>query len=303
MSPLVSIIIPAYNMSSWIGDTLRSVVSQTMTDWECIVVDDGSTDGTAECVLSVADPRIRVISQDNSGVSAARNKGIAAAAGEYAIFLDGDDLWHKRAVEWLTAPLLQDPECVLVWADFVRFEDKTGRELPLPGTRLYHTGNAWLDMLVDNFMQFGALCVRADAAKSVQFDTSLRIGEDRDWLLRIVKGRKTVHVPRLVHYYRQRPGSAMRDVQRFLDDEEHMLLPHLAACDIPEHIRRRALSSLAFHKAILMMKFPERRIEALAQCISAFRHAPLYCESYMRILRKLWFTIRPAGFVRLPKGR
>jgi glycosyltransferase involved in cell wall biosynthesis len=92
--PLVSIIVPAYNQARWIRDTLESVIAQTYDNWECIVVNDGSTDATAEIVRSLAqsDERIRLIEQANRGVSSARNVGIDASAGKYVVFLDGDDL-------------------------------------------------------------------------------------------------------------------------------------------------------------------------------------------------------------------
>lgn len=77
--PLISIIIPAYNVSPWLSATLRSVQDQTFTNWECIIVDDGSTDNPAACIPD--DPRFRLIRQDNAGVSAARNRGLDEAGG------------------------------------------------------------------------------------------------------------------------------------------------------------------------------------------------------------------------------
>lgn len=300
MPPLITVAIPARNAAPWIGDTLRSVAGQSLADWECIVVDDGSTDGTAACAAAFDDPRIRVVTLEGTGVSAARNAALALARGELVAFLDADDLWAPQALEFMSAPLMADPEAVLAWADFVRFEDGTCRELPLPGTRLWHTGDAWADMLVDNFIPFGAFCVRAAAAKSVGFDVTLRIGEDRDWLLRVLKGRKAVHAPGTVLYYRQRPGSAMRDVRRFLDDEERMMRIHVDADGVPPRLRQRALSALAFHRAVLLAKLPGQRAAAGMGLLDAIRLDPLYCENYLRPLRKLFGALGPSRLVRLP---
>jgi glycosyltransferase involved in cell wall biosynthesis len=94
MRPLVSVIIPCYNQGEFLSFAFRSLQEQSLTQWECIVVDDGSTDNTAEVAESFiqADKRIRLIQQPNSGSAVARNKGLAEAKGEYIQFLDADDM-------------------------------------------------------------------------------------------------------------------------------------------------------------------------------------------------------------------
>lgn len=93
---MISVVIPLYNKEHLIGETLRSVFAQTCQDFEVVVVDDGSTDSSVADVEKFTDPRLRLISQANAGVSAARNAGIAAARGEFVALLDGDDLWKPE---------------------------------------------------------------------------------------------------------------------------------------------------------------------------------------------------------------
>ena len=100
MEPLVSIVIPVYNVENFVKDTLSSVCNQTYKNIEIICVDDGSTDNSLSVLnfYSEKDKRIKVLSQSNSGVSAARNNGIRAAEGEYICFLDSDDFMHPQNV-------------------------------------------------------------------------------------------------------------------------------------------------------------------------------------------------------------
>lgn len=93
--PKYSVIIPLYNKERFIKQTLESVLCQSISDFEIIVVDDGSTDRSTEIVRSIRDSRVHLISQENQGVSKARNTGIDNSKGDYVCFLDADDLWHR----------------------------------------------------------------------------------------------------------------------------------------------------------------------------------------------------------------
>lgn len=108
---MISIIIPLYNKEASIATALRGVLAQTYQDFEVVVVDDGSTDGGAAVVETFDDPRIRLIRQENGGVSAARNRGIAEACGEHVAFLDADDEWMPEFLEEIAALIAEYPEC------------------------------------------------------------------------------------------------------------------------------------------------------------------------------------------------
>jgi len=99
--PEVSVVIPLYNKAPYIARALASVITQTCQDFEVIVIDDGSTDGGAEIVRRLDDTRIRVIRQENRGVSAARNRGIESARTDFIAFLDADDEWTPTHLEAL----------------------------------------------------------------------------------------------------------------------------------------------------------------------------------------------------------
>lgn len=97
--PKVSVIVPVYNVEKYITETIRSVLAQTFTDFEIIIIDDESKDGSIAICESIADPRIKIIHQKNRGLAGARNTGIRHAQGEYLAFLDSDDVWRNQKLE------------------------------------------------------------------------------------------------------------------------------------------------------------------------------------------------------------
>lgn len=111
MAPLISVVIPLYNKEKLVARTLQTVLAQTFTDFEVVIVDDGSTDSSAAIVESFSDSRIRLIRQKNGGVSAARNKGIEEASGKYIAFLDADDEWDSEYLATMHSLIDAYPEC------------------------------------------------------------------------------------------------------------------------------------------------------------------------------------------------
>ena len=110
-TPRISIVIPLYNKAASVTRSLRSVFAQGCPDVEILVIDDGSTDGGDEVVRGIADRRIRLIRQENRGVSAARNRGIAEAAADWVAFLDADDEWLPGFLETIFGLRSQFPDC------------------------------------------------------------------------------------------------------------------------------------------------------------------------------------------------
>src|SRR5690348_13326256 len=117
--PIVSVIITCYNHGKFLGDAIRSVLKQTYRNLEILVVDDGSTDNTAEVVLSFAD--VNYVYQANAGLSAARNKGIDKSRGSFLVFLDADDWLYPDAIRTNLLYLQQNSRCAFVsgWHDKV----------------------------------------------------------------------------------------------------------------------------------------------------------------------------------------
>ena len=116
MAPLVSVIIPAYNHEAYIGEAIASVLAQELADFELIVIDDGSTDATAERIQAFDDPRIRFFRQENRGAAATLNRGLELARGRYCAILNSDDCFHPKRLQVLAAKLKENPGIDLVFS-------------------------------------------------------------------------------------------------------------------------------------------------------------------------------------------
>ena len=120
--PVVSVVMPAYNAERFVDEALESVLKQSYQRLEVIVVDDGSTDGTAARVQAYGNP-VRYLQQVNAGVGAARNRGLEAATGDYIAFLDADDLWRPEKLDVQLEIAARNPESGLIACDGVRFAE------------------------------------------------------------------------------------------------------------------------------------------------------------------------------------
>lgn len=181
---MISVVIPLYNKEKQIERTLRSVFAQTYTDYEIVVVNDGSTDGSVAVVESLNDPRIRLVTQKNAGVSAARNRGINEARGEYIALLDGDDEWKPEFLETIAHLIQEYPECG-VFATRYSMTDTHDNSIEnvLNKIRFKTSG------VIDNYFEVAAsshppitsssVTIRKDALLSVGgFPEGIKAGED-----------------------------------------------------------------------------------------------------------------------------
>jgi len=226
-APLVTVVTPAYNIAKYIGEAVDSVLGQTFRDFEYLVIDDGSTDGSGAQAAARAgeDPRFRLIVSANQGVSAARNMGIREARGEYIAFLDGDDRWHHRFLERLVARIQSLPPSV--GAVFCR-----SRIVLENGTPVFLQWQRAGRYDFDDFLvscnparNTSSLVIRASCFADVGlFNEKMRYCEDLDMWLRIAGSAKTPVLWASPHFMvdmRLRPGSATRnrdDMETAMDE-------------------------------------------------------------------------------------
>lgn len=201
MEPTVSIIMPCYNAAAYLPRSVRSIQTQTFGDWELIAINDGSTDDTEGWLQRLDDPRVRWVSQDNQGVSAARNAGLKLARGRYIAFLDADDAWASTFLENMIAALERRPQAVLAYCGW--------QNVGLPGPR----GQAFIppnyendDKAVTLFIScrwpiHAALVRRAEVMSVGGFKGHLKNAEDYALWLELSTRGALVLVPRVLAFY------------------------------------------------------------------------------------------------------
>lgn len=214
--PIVTIIMPAYNVENYISPSIESVLRQNFKDWELIIINDGSTDQTKNIAESYAkkDPRVKVINQINSGVSAARNAGLNHVGGEYVSFLDADDQYDPQYIELMLNALLSSNTEVA----FCKFKELKGAEI------LRKTPEHVQSLYKDNFiLHIGnvphskvnmAFMYQTNHLRKLGylFNTSISNAEDTEFILKVTYNSRVCFVPAYLYLYIYRENSLSRDV-------------------------------------------------------------------------------------------
>ena len=207
--PDVSVVIPAYNAMKYLPDTLESVLQQTHTNFEVVIVNDGSSDDIESWFeSSVIDPRVRLFSQNNQGLSAARNSGIKVAQSELIAFMDADDLWHPSKLEKQFQLFKACPDIGLVYTWLLYVDESanpTGKVV-----RYSFEGDVWNQLTAFNFVGCGSVAMvrRACFEAAGNFDVNLdSYVEDWDMWLRIARDYTFAVVREPLVYNRKYSGS------------------------------------------------------------------------------------------------
>ncbi|HET8976031.1 MAG TPA: glycosyltransferase, partial [Solirubrobacterales bacterium] len=220
--PRFSVVIAAYDAEATVGAAIESVLKQTETDLELIVVDDGSTDGTAAIAgaYEERDKRVLAHSQPNGGPSAARNRGIRLSRGQAVSFLDSDDLLMPRYLEEMGRALEEDPGAGLAYTDAWSLDDRSRRihkasamsTAIRPGDQSAAPGRLLADLVRSNFILASATVRREALEAAGGYDESLGFAEDYDLWLKIVRaGYGVVRVGGLLVVQRERGDSLSKD--------------------------------------------------------------------------------------------
>ncbi|WP_414754035.1 glycosyltransferase family 2 protein [Anabaena sp. CCY 9910] len=275
--PTISVIIPAYNAERTILETISSVQQQTFSDFELIIINDGSTDRTLELIQNIQDERLKIFSYENGGLPVARNRGISLASGEFIAFLDADDLWTPDKLELQLTALQQNPEAGVAYS-WTYFMDEQGKS-SIPGVSLFFEGDVQANLLVNNFLASGSNpLVRKQAIESVgEFDSNYTACEDWDYWLRLSAAWNFVVVPKHQIFYRQSATSMSSTKVKNMEDNGLLVIEKTFQSVKPElqYLKNQSLAWIYQYSTQQYLKQNINNIEAV-------RHAR----------EKLWQAIR-----------
>jgi len=213
MKPAFSVVIPLYNKEQYILRTLQSVTCQSVNDIEVVVIDDGSTDFGPDVVNGLGDPRIRLVRQDNAGVSAARNRGIVEACGEIISFLDADDAWMPTYLENVLAMAQEFQDAGIFASGYRRMYARAVINVSVRRRKRTGVSGFLLDDFFDLFAKYpiihtSSISVRRHIFDEVgYFNESTSLGEDQEMWARIILRTKLAYCPECLAVYYYEDGS------------------------------------------------------------------------------------------------
>lgn len=282
--PSVSVVIPTYNHAQFLQTAIQSVMDQTFTDWEAIVVNNHSEDNTVEIIAAFNDPRIRLVNFHNHGIiAAARNHGIGLASGKYIAFLDSDDTWYPEKLERCVAMLETGYDAVCHGEFWVKKGGTPRKILYGPQQR-----TNYLSLLYDgNCLSTSAIVVKKSALESVGgFDESPQMvtAEDYELWLKLAKdGCRFALVDEMLGEYHLHGGNQSKAVMRNFQAELAVLQKYfsgIAENGLMSHLRTQRRFALAYYAAARGMQAEGSHMDGLKLLLQSWMKYPFILRQY-----------------------
>jgi len=242
-SPFFSIITPTYNRQTFLEEMIASVAAQTFQDYEHIIVDDGSTDGTEELIKQLMEthPKIIYIKQENKGRSVARNVGIEAGKGEYVCFLDSDDFWKENHLKVLNEGILARGVLGMYHTGLTWVYDD-GRSAQLVQYAARETFVSDTEYVIANQFAPNCVCIHASAFKSDKFNPKLSINEDFELWARISLKHPVFSLPQRTANLRVHDENTSKTVEDYVTPQYQVFQLLLGNLEIRKQLSRKFIS-------------------------------------------------------------
>ena len=300
IDPSVSVIIPAYNVASYLRESVESVLNQTFSDYEIILINDGSPD-TAEMerVIEPYRDKIVYLLQENQGAGAARNKGLRAARGRYVAFLDGDDVWLPSFLSEMVSLLNSDRGYDLVYANALLFGESSVAGLTYMDTNP-SSGEVTCESLLAercNIITSGVLARKQPIIELGMFDESLQNSQDFDLWVRMAKrpGARMSFLRKVLLKQRHRPGSLASDSIKSVEGQLRVLAKVAQRDDLTADERMAMERTAALRRASLEVDRGKVRLRDgdFAAARVSFQQAYNYYRTAKVGLVLLWLRLSP----------
>lgn len=227
--PHFSVIMPLYNKAPYVRKAVESVMVQTYVDWELIIVDDCSTDGSVAVVEQIANPRIRIVRlEENGGVGAARNHGVVLSNAPYICFIDADDWWEPTFLEEMVGLIERYPDAGIYGTGYYIVKNGKKRLAPIGVEESFTEGEinycrVYAKTLCMPLTSISVCMPRAIFEEAGGFPTAIRLGEDFLLWLRIALKNKVILLNKPLSNYNQDVDVTYRGTHHLRDPKEHML--------------------------------------------------------------------------------
>jgi glycosyltransferase involved in cell wall biosynthesis len=320
--PLVSIIIPAYNSEKYFASTIQSALNQSWSNKEIIIVDDGSTDSSLVLAKTFESERVKVFYQDNKGASAARNKGLNEAKGEFIQFLDADDLLSPGKIEEQIKMLKDNPGCICLCPTINFTDDEDYSKKMIDHHWVKDRSDDPVDFLIKLYggalvgPEYGGLvtihswlCPRYVVDKAGNWNESLSVDDDGEYFCRVILASAgIIYAPNAINYYRKHSQhtnlSASRSLKGYqsLIDSTNLKFGHLYKASNNKEIVNKIFARIYNDFAINTYPFLKKQSDyALKKAKSLWSLKPEYKAGPMsNILIKIfgWRIVRALNYYR-----
>lgn len=283
---IISIIIPVYNGEKYLSATIQSVIDQTYNNWELIIVDDGSTDNTADVVKQFNDNRISYIKKNNTGVSDSRNVGAQIAKGEILCFLDADDVWLPDNLEKKIYQLINEPNSILVTSPMYLWYESAD----------YHNCKIVGSPIIDEWKEFrelrnisipsSSLIYKKSFLEAGMFDTNISTSADFDLSIRLRELGKFTYVNEPLVLYRSHPSQMHNNIALYKHDMIYILKKYKSNTNFfpTRHEWRQSYSLLHFYIAVEFIR-QKNFYKGLIHAITSFFYNPALI--FIKIFKKI----------------
>lgn len=275
---MISVVIPAYNSEKTIPETIESVLKQTFTDFEIIVINDGSKDATLDVVNQIKDARIKIFSYPNAGPVVSRNRGLEIATGKYIAFMDHDDIWTPDKLESQLNALKNNPEAAVAYS-WINYIDESSQFLR-SGLRVSVNGYVLPQLLLTNFLETSSnpLILTEALRKLGNFDESVEPSDDWDMYLRLAADYHFVCVPAPQILYRISSTSMSNNINKMQDSGLKVINKVFSqAPQNLQYLKNQSLANLYMYLTLKSLEGypkPEKSLLALKLLTQTLKHQP-----------------------------